>query len=333
VLEGVSRDWVTPELIWNAQTRSELKHGLDIEVRKLDYVRKKEGTHAAWDIRAFEIDYPSYRNQLLVDGFFVDLLVDALRHRGPRKLGGETSVGSGIKTSPTSFVNDSPVREPVRLHWHLYDRCVAEENGVWRILCLRAMRLLIIRHPDDIIALVPIRFLLMEVVHVTEWHRAQSHTSVIMEDDQMGVMEEECVQVDLMTDPWMRELLLLMLSSLEACKDWRIGASLVREAIRHECLPILMNLFWYCQSLLLASGRPPNGPTLSMVSESPSPREDAASELTVDCEEDEYVAHSIFSIILNIFVSMARFSPSTTQLLSQCQVSCQCRLTASIMLF
>lgn len=366
VLEGLARDWVTPELIWNAQTRAELLQGLDVEVRKLDYVRVKEGSHVAWDIRGFEVDYPSYRDQLLVDGFFVDLLVDALRGHRPYphgKLVAEPSVSTVDGRPPqdasthvdrrqgsSTPAADSLVRDPVRLLWHLFDRCVAEENGSWRMLCLRAMRLLIMRHPTEVAGLVPIRFILLEIVHVAEWHRAHTQTAQMMEDfeeeekgEESGLEEdhveaergggglrlqpsllsvdEEGMGLDLMTDAWLRELLLLLLSSLESCKDWRVGSDLVREAIRYNCLGILMDLFWYCQSLILAVGKPPAFPPACGFVESPSQRDvcDAASDVTVDCDDD-YVAHSIFSIVLHIFLAMTRFTPATNQLLYQCQV-------------
>lgn len=169
----------------------------------------------AWDVSGFEVAYPSYAGQLLVDGYFVELLVDALG-RGPGPAGapqaqaqhahaaatavpaaeapsasvnspgrqqrwrstlapGEGGVGeaasadawmmaSGPKRPPPPLPPLAPsaggVREASRLFFHLQDRAVVEEDPHWRVMCLRAMRLLLARYPPQIGTLCPVRFVL-----------------------------------------------------------------------------------------------------------------------------------------------------------------------------
>lgn len=166
----------------------------------------------AWDVSGFEVAYPSYAGQLLVDGYFIELLVDALG-RGPGPVGapqsqqhatpaaaraaetpsvsvnlpgrqqrrrstlgpGEGGVGeaasadalmmtSGPKRPPPPLPPLAPsaggVREASRLFFHLQDRAVVEEDPHWRVMCLRAMRLLLARYPPQIGTLCPVRFVL-----------------------------------------------------------------------------------------------------------------------------------------------------------------------------
>lgn len=231
--------------MWSAETRQELASGLGAEVAKLDFLREEKvcirtsvldvgsanaftllhstpcmqsdialhtvrirQMQTAWDVSGFEVAYPSYAGQLLVDGYYIELLVDALS-RGPGPAGApqaqtqharavaraapaaeapSASVNSpgrqqrrrsafapeeaaladalmmagGPKRPPPPLPPLSPssggVREASRLFFHLQDRAVVEEDPHWRVMCLRAMRLLLARYPPQIGTLCPVRF-------------------------------------------------------------------------------------------------------------------------------------------------------------------------------
>jgi hypothetical protein len=223
--------------VWSSETRHELARGLEVEVAKLDFLRQEQastasdlqdgGDHSyvekpplctqmqtAWDVSGFEVAYPSYAGQLLVDGYFIELLVDALRQqraRGREPTTAPYGAAAASAETPSASVNNSPgkrrraghqgegggaasadvlqrleqdlmlassgpkrpppplpplapsaggVREASRLFFHLQDRAVVEEDPHWRVLCLRAMRLLLARYPREIGTLCPVRFVL-----------------------------------------------------------------------------------------------------------------------------------------------------------------------------
>lgn len=101
----------------------------------------------AWDHHGFEVDYPCYRGHLLVNGYFVELLVDALRQQGVRApqtqqpLQQHRAVVAGRRKSPPPlpplYPSEEGIKEAARLFFHLLDRVVVEANLTWRVLCLR----------------------------------------------------------------------------------------------------------------------------------------------------------------------------------------------------
>jgi hypothetical protein len=375
VVDAISQDWVTPELLWNGQTRAELLAGLEREVSKLEYVRSGKGQGLVpWDLRGFEVEYPCYRGQLLVHGYFVELLVDSLRQK--------------VRDGPGT---PARIKDPVRLLLHLMDRCVVEESGAWKAMCLRAMRLLIARHPNQLAGLVPIRFVLAEILHTLTWHRgvhgdghggipspshyhfsqrgssfgspcrprpppeglglgpgeegegdgdedagdgADARAEGPTEGDGefgregeagegegegapvvLGFVHEAEAGDFLLTHPWLRELLLIMLASLEKCWSWRAGVELVREAIRQDGFPILTDLLWYAQSLLINAGvRQPSHVDSTFFN-------DIQSEVTVECgdEDEDFIHHSVFALILRLLEVMTRYTPAAAHALQQCQ--------------
>jgi hypothetical protein len=229
VLEATGKDWLTPELIWNAQTRAELAAGLGVEVAKLDYVRAERG-QAAWNPAGFEVAYTSYRGMLLVDGYFVELLADALRRRQAanspaRSPEGRARRGGGVGGEGVAFV-----KEAQRLFLHLYDRAVVERSTGRRVLCVRAMRLLIARYTRELQGLCPVRFVLAELAHMTHLlaQHAHAHAGSTPHDHEDDIDPYD----DLLTHPWVRELLLLLLAALEQAGSWASSADMVREMLR-----------------------------------------------------------------------------------------------------
>lgn len=59
-------------------------------------------------------------------------------------------------------------------------------------------------------------------------------------------------ETDLLTHPLLRELLLLLLTTLETAQAWAPIADLVREMIRQDATLVLTDLYWYAQSLLVS---------------------------------------------------------------------------------
>lgn len=168
----------------------------------------------------------------------------------------------------------------------------------------------------------------------------------------------ETGEIDLMTQPLLRELLLLLVTTLEAPQvrklsfegggnqswsrihspslpprqqSWASLADLVREMIRQGGTSILMDLYWHGMSLLYqetgeedgASLRDPtrSSPSFSPYQQGPHYHHDDGSEVTVDCPEHEFMHFSMFAIVLRLFDAMARYTPAAVQaLLAQPQV-------------
>ena len=112
---------------------------------------RSEQTQVPWDPRGFEAEYPCFRGHLLVEGFFVELLVDGLRRKA-------------VDTTKPASNQLGHVKEAARLFFHLYDRAVVEAHMGWRVLCVRAMRLLSSRYSRQVSGLCPVR---VEVVRET----------------------------------------------------------------------------------------------------------------------------------------------------------------------
>lgn len=107
-------------------------------------------------------------------------------------------------TDTDAWAGDEGVRviyekEVARLFFHLLDRAVVEDDVGWRVLCLRAMRLLFERFPKEVgrdrqqqppthtlaqwpdvvvrrlsqvAGIAPVRFAVVEMAHTVEWYRS-----------------------------------------------------------------------------------------------------------------------------------------------------------------
>ena len=154
---------------------------------------------------------------------------------------------------------------------------------------------------------------------MVDWHRQTGSPSTPMTpmtDNEAHPDHEAGGVMDILTHPWMRELLLLLFTSLDSASSWVAAADLVREMVRQDGVLILTDLFWYGLSVLVGRGEGAGlatGPEGSLT--------DAHSEVTVECDEDDDDAmqHSLFSVVLRLLEAMTRFTPAAAQALLHCQ--------------
>ena len=66
-----------PDLIWNQQTRTELRSALEAELR--DFLRERElaKSRISWNHSEFEVYYPSLDNEIHIGDHYVRLLFDS----------------------------------------------------------------------------------------------------------------------------------------------------------------------------------------------------------------------------------------------------------------
>ena len=98
------------DLIWNHQTRQELKEALDNEIRALK--KDQEEGEVAWNYREFLVEYKSLNNEVCVDGCFIRCLLE----------------------NPTITLSD-----PRDFFDTLYHRCLFETNRELQALAIQAM--------------------------------------------------------------------------------------------------------------------------------------------------------------------------------------------------
>jgi hypothetical protein len=118
-----------PDLIWNQQTRRELRIGLESEIQFLQRETEARGMHQiAWNHQQFGIDYPSLQNELRVGSVYMRLWLQA---------------GDGfIKTW----------EEPLRLFELLFRRflCEMDRNPKVTVMCIRCLERLYAIHGTTI---------------------------------------------------------------------------------------------------------------------------------------------------------------------------------------
>ncbi|EMD43043.1 Hypothetical protein EHI5A_169700 [Entamoeba histolytica KU27] len=98
------------DLIWNHQTREELKEAIDNEIRQLK--KDQEEGEVAWNYREFIVEYHSLDNEVCVDGCFIKCLLEK----------GEITL-----SDPRDFFDT------------LYHRCLFETNRELQALAIQSM--------------------------------------------------------------------------------------------------------------------------------------------------------------------------------------------------
>ena len=134
-----TRDHILPDLIWNQQTRGELRDALESETRDFERERELAGRQRiSWNHREFEVFYPSLDGEICIGSHYVRLLFDS---------GG---VGDGAVRQ---------LRDPRRFFECLYRRFLREPRNSLKALCLRAMALVHDFHEKNIPAFEDIAYL------------------------------------------------------------------------------------------------------------------------------------------------------------------------------
>jgi hypothetical protein len=114
-------DHTLPDLIWNQNTKTELRTSLESEEREFERERDLAGSNrVCWNYSEFEVYYPSLDNEIRIGNHYVRLLFDS---------GG---VGDGAVRQ---------LRNPAHFFECLYRRFLREKKPSLQALCLRAMAL------------------------------------------------------------------------------------------------------------------------------------------------------------------------------------------------
>ena len=125
----LTQDHALPDLIWNQQTRRELRIGLESEIQYIQRETEARGMHQiAWNHQQFGIEYPSLDNELRVGSVYMRLWLQA---------------GDGfIKTW----------EEPLRLFELLFRKflCEMDRNPKVTIMCIRCLERLYSIHGSTI---------------------------------------------------------------------------------------------------------------------------------------------------------------------------------------
>lgn len=110
-----------PDLIWNQNTKTELRTALEAEEREFERERDLAGSkRVAWNHSEFEVYYPSLDGEIRIGNHYVRLLFDS---------GGVGDVAV------------SKLRDPAHFFECLYRRFLRERRASLQALCLRAMSL------------------------------------------------------------------------------------------------------------------------------------------------------------------------------------------------
>ena len=139
--------------------RSELRHALKAEIETLEKMKhgpsqKLLESAPKWDHEMFYVNYQSIDRELLVNGYFIEYLIPQV----------------------ADLSNSYEVVEPLVLAWHLSDRLSVEQDDMWRVTCMRCLRLLIRRYAMIFHGQLPIR----HVLQMLETH--QDHPVVFLRE-------------------------------------------------------------------------------------------------------------------------------------------------------
>lgn len=113
------RDHSTYTVIWNHETRNELKAALEKELNNLKRAQEKvteDQPKPLWNYEEFFIDYKSLASEIVIDGYYVGHMVD-----------------EKVQLN---------IDKPVELFQALYTRMLREDDYSKKILCVRAMTVL-----------------------------------------------------------------------------------------------------------------------------------------------------------------------------------------------
>ncbi|CAJ1946333.1 unnamed protein product [Cylindrotheca closterium] len=139
----LTQNHALPDLIWNQQTRRELRIGLESEIQYIQRETEARGMHKiAWNHQQFGIDYPSLKNELCVGNIYMRLWLQA----------GEAF----IKTWD----------EPVCLFELLFRRflCEMDRDSKVTIMCIRCLERLYSIHGKTIGAFPDVMILIRSMV-------------------------------------------------------------------------------------------------------------------------------------------------------------------------
>lgn len=120
-------DHAMPDLIWNYNTREELKETLQNEIRLLDSDRDHIHTaEICWNHADFHLQYKSLGDEIRVGGYYLRLLLE------------EDSLDGFVIKNPKEFFGD------------LYHRFLLTGKPEMRGMCLQAMTIVYARHWEEI---------------------------------------------------------------------------------------------------------------------------------------------------------------------------------------
>ena len=125
----LTQDQNLPDLIWNQQTRRELRIGLESEIQYIHRETEARGMDKiAWNHQQFTVDYPSLENELRVGSVYMRLWLQA----------GDAFIKSWD--------------EPLRLFELLFRRflCELDRNAKVTVMCIQCLERLYAIHGDEI---------------------------------------------------------------------------------------------------------------------------------------------------------------------------------------
>ncbi|RHY32580.1 hypothetical protein DYB32_002418 [Aphanomyces invadans] len=161
VLVAARDEHVRPNLIWRREMLRELQLALRREIARLEANVLSASSRATtsplprssstalsssssmqlWDAEQFTVRYASFQRELVVHGYFLDPLLPKL-----------------------SNLNDPfEVQDHVLLAWHVLDRVAVETNPLWRLRCIKCVRLLLRRYAMTFNGQLPMQSLLQQL--------------------------------------------------------------------------------------------------------------------------------------------------------------------------
>ncbi|KAE9034425.1 hypothetical protein PR003_g10155 [Phytophthora rubi] len=148
IIEAVRRTHESPELIWRASMRAELRQALQAEIESLERRRQNSVDDETaqfgeqvprWDHEMFYVEYPSMHDELVVNDYFVEYLIPKV----------------------ADLTTTYEIAEPVVLAWHLSDQLATEHDEKWALLCVRCLRLVIRRYAMLFHGQLPTQYVLL----------------------------------------------------------------------------------------------------------------------------------------------------------------------------
>ena len=150
-------DHSTYTVIWNHETRNELKSALEKELNALKQAQDKvpEGEpKPLWNHEEFFIDYKSLKDEIVIDGFYISKMVDQ---------------DSKVKLS---------IEKPSELFQAMYTRMLREVDYANKILCVKAMTVLYDAYINQIGSFYETRQIL-ELIDTTDHRTYRDHLIVL----------------------------------------------------------------------------------------------------------------------------------------------------------
>ncbi|KAL3922961.1 MAG: hypothetical protein SGILL_001924 [Bacillariaceae sp.] len=173
----LTQDHALPDLIWNQQTRRELRIGLEGEIQYIHRETEARGIDKiAWNHQQFGIDFPSLNNELRVGSVYMRLWLQA---------------GEGfIKTWD----------EPLRLFELLFRRflCEMDRNAKVTVMCIRCLERLYAIHGVEIGAFPDVMILIRSMAstrNIETQHRLLGLLATILGVRQDDTGDENRVNV------------------------------------------------------------------------------------------------------------------------------------------